>query len=150
TNITGNLPDFPANALEFDPRGAGHTDDVVYLGTDAGVYILNDPTSASPSWATFGTGLPNSQDLDLEISPSLGILAAGTHGRGVWEISTNTGGLISGNAFDDTDNNGARGANDTPLSGITVYLDQNNNGVLDGPDISALTDTAGNYSFTSL
>src|SRR4030095_16129454 len=29
TSITGNLPDYPANAIELDPNGPGNSDDVL-------------------------------------------------------------------------------------------------------------------------
>jgi hypothetical protein len=37
-----------------------------------------------------------------------------------------------------------------PVSGATVYLDQNHNGILDNGDLSTATDANGNYSFTGL
>jgi photosystem II stability/assembly factor-like uncharacterized protein len=81
-NITGNLPDLPTWSIALDPNGPGLRDDVLYVGTDSGVYAS---TGLSGSWSRFGTGLPNVQVVDVELNTSLGILAAGTHGRGVWE-----------------------------------------------------------------
>lgn len=40
---------------------------------------------------------------------------------------------ISGTVFQDNNLNGVFDAADTPIAGVTVYLDANNNGVLDGP-----------------
>jgi hypothetical protein len=88
TNITGNLPNVPAWALQFDPSPtAGPADDTLYLGNDRGVYRSTDFASGSPTWVRFGAGLPTVQVRDLEFSPTLGVLAAGTYGRGVWEIA---------------------------------------------------------------
>ena len=55
----------------------------LYVGTDAGVYRANN---SGASWSLFGGGMPNAQVRDLEYNATTGILAAGTYGRGVWEI----------------------------------------------------------------
>src|SRR5205807_2018930 len=56
---------------------------VLYLGTNRGVYrSLNLGTS----WTTFGQGMPNTSVSDLEFAPGLDLLAAGTYGRGVFEM----------------------------------------------------------------
>ncbi len=56
-----------------------------------GVYKTTD---AGGTWNRFGTGLPNVQVTDIQLDSKLGILAAGTYGRGAWEIklppATNT------------------------------------------------------------
>jgi photosystem II stability/assembly factor-like uncharacterized protein len=84
TSITGNLPNLPVWSIVIDPQGAGISNDILYIGTDNGVYRS---TNAGTTWATFGAGLPNAQVRDLEFNASLGVLAAGTFGRGVWEIA---------------------------------------------------------------
>jgi hypothetical protein len=57
---------------------------IVYVGTDVGVYATNN---AGASWSRLGTGLPNARVVELEVLPSLQILAAGTHGRGMSELN---------------------------------------------------------------
>jgi photosystem II stability/assembly factor-like uncharacterized protein len=82
TNITANLPDLPAYSLAIDTK-----DSALFLGNDNGVYVsLNQ----GASWQVFGTGLPHAQSRFLVYSPTLQVLADGTHGRSVWEISTAT------------------------------------------------------------
>jgi hypothetical protein len=83
TDVSGNLPNVPAWSVALDPRGtpASRT---VYAGTDVGVYASSD---GGRTWAPYGSALPNAQVRDLEIAPRLGILAAGTHGRGMYEIA---------------------------------------------------------------
>jgi photosystem II stability/assembly factor-like uncharacterized protein len=78
TDISGNLPDTPTSAIVLDSRT-----NVLYVGTDIGVYASSNGGS---TWAPFQTGLPNVRVVDLELCPGLNILAAGTHGRGMWEI----------------------------------------------------------------
>ena len=76
-DISGNLPDIPTNAILLDPN-APTTE--IFVGTDLGVYRSND----GASWAPFNTGLPNVPVLDLKFNGGTGILAAATHGRGIW------------------------------------------------------------------
>jgi titin len=78
-DITGNLPDVPANALAIDSRT-----NVLYVGTDVGVYASND---LGTNWARLGSGLPDSRVIGLEVNAASNLLAVGTHGRGAWEIS---------------------------------------------------------------
>jgi photosystem II stability/assembly factor-like uncharacterized protein len=78
TDISGNLPDTPTSCIVLDSRT-----NTFYVGTDIGVYFSSD---GGASWAPFQTGMPNVRVVDLELCPALNILAAGTHGRGMWEI----------------------------------------------------------------
>jgi hypothetical protein len=48
------------------------------------VYVSYD---AGASWAPMGQGLPRVQVHQLEVNPTLGILAAATYGRGMWELA---------------------------------------------------------------
>jgi photosystem II stability/assembly factor-like uncharacterized protein len=84
SNISGNLPDLPTFSIETDRNGPGAADDVLYIGNDDGVYVS---VNLGASWSRFGAGLPHAQVVDLEYNATLGILAAGTHGRGMWEIA---------------------------------------------------------------
>jgi photosystem II stability/assembly factor-like uncharacterized protein len=77
TDISGGLPNLPAYTLALDSRT-----NALYVGTDDGVYFSADQRS----WSRFGLGLPHAQVRQLELNPDLEILAAGTHGRGLWEI----------------------------------------------------------------
>jgi photosystem II stability/assembly factor-like uncharacterized protein len=78
-DISGNLPNSPTNALALDPRT-----NVIYVGDDLGVYASID---GGASWSRFKPGFPIAQVVQLQLNPSLNILAAGTHGRGMWEIA---------------------------------------------------------------
>ncbi|HWE01484.1 MAG TPA: SdrD B-like domain-containing protein [Tepidisphaeraceae bacterium] len=79
------------------------------------------------------------------------------------DIGEGTPASISGTIFDDKNGNGTQDANDIGLAGQTVFIDLNNNGVLDGAgaldsngqplpngEPTAVTDANGNYSFTGL
>ena len=78
TDVSGNLPDLPGYTLAIDSRT-----NTWYVGLDDGVYVSADQGN---TWDRFGAGLPHVQVRQLELNTDLGILAAGTHGRGVWEI----------------------------------------------------------------
>ncbi len=59
-------------------------------------------------------------------------------------------GSISGVKFNDINGDGVRQVGDTPLAGLTLFLDTNNNGVLDTGEMSTVSDVNGNYSFVNL
>ncbi|MBI5645551.1 MAG: T9SS type A sorting domain-containing protein [Ignavibacteriae bacterium] len=80
TNISGNLPDLPANAIVQSRKDAN----TLFVGTDIGVYVSLDGGS---TWAPFGTGLPNVVVYDMKILPN-DVLLAGTFGRGMWTTSS--------------------------------------------------------------
>ena len=59
-------------------------------------------------------------------------------------------GRIQGQSFNDINRNGVRDEADEPGRGWTVYLDQNNNGILDPREPSTNTGETGEYEFTEL
>ena len=77
-NITGNLPNMPANCVAFQP-GSGNA---IYVGTDVGVYYINDNLT---QWIDYSGELPNVIIDELEIHPVSGKIMAATYGRGMWE-----------------------------------------------------------------
>lgn len=86
------------------------------------------------TWAKFGNGLAISQVRDIEYAPATKILAAATHGRGVWEILTgipNVPGQISGTVYHDLNANAALNNGEPGLGNWVVFRDDNNNGSLD-------------------
>ena len=79
-NISGNLPDVPANALAMDTA----TPNKLYVGTDIGVFVT---IGSGTTWLEVGPNtLPNSPVLDLKINNRSGSLFAATHGRGVFKL----------------------------------------------------------------
>jgi hypothetical protein len=57
---------------------------------------------------------------------------------------------ISGTVFNDADSDGFRDAGEAGLSNWRVFLDANNNGVLDLGEKNVLTNAAGSYTFNGL
>ncbi len=93
TDISGNLPNVPANAIVIDPQQPLN----IYLATDAGVYMTNDGGTPQSNWQLLGTGLPNTAVVEIKIAPtSPRTLIAATHGRGAWGIALDgAGGLAA-------------------------------------------------------
>jgi hypothetical protein len=83
SDISGNLPDLPTNAITLDPRFTMNKPVTLYVGTDSGVYASAD---LGVTWKIMATGLPNVQVVELALNTDLNILAAAAHGRGMWEI----------------------------------------------------------------
>jgi hypothetical protein len=78
TNVSGSLPNIPANCVTINPNISDH----VYVGTDLGVFISKD---AGSTWEAFDTNLPNVIVNELDIQVSSGKIRAATYGRGLWE-----------------------------------------------------------------
>ncbi|HET6793506.1 MAG TPA: sialidase family protein, partial [Acidimicrobiales bacterium] len=79
TDISGNLPDIPAN---WSLVHAGQ----LVVATDQGVYIA--PTTAGGSWKRLGRDLPNAPVFTLRLQPgNPNRMIAATYGRGVWQYS---------------------------------------------------------------
>lgn len=57
---------------------------------------------------------------------------------------------ITGTVYTDTNGDGSKAAAEPGRSGATVYLDRNNNGVLDAGETSTTTDRSGSYRFTGV
>ena len=79
-DISFNLPDDQAY-LSIVHQGR-HTDNPIYVGTNLGVYRIDDSLT---EWEDYFTSLPNTPVSDLEISLDSGLLTASTYGRGVWQ-----------------------------------------------------------------
>jgi hypothetical protein len=80
TDISGNLPDIPGDALVY----AGGK---LALATDIGTFIANAGGGATTSWSVLGTNLPNVSVNNLRLDPDGSTLLAATHGRGLWSMT---------------------------------------------------------------
>lgn len=81
TSIHGNLPDTPVNdILVFTDTGA--TANTYFVATDIGVFVTDNN---GVDWMETDDGLPNTVIMHLDYAPSVKMLRAGTHGRGVYE-----------------------------------------------------------------
>ncbi|HEX8097149.1 MAG TPA: DUF4214 domain-containing protein, partial [Pyrinomonadaceae bacterium] len=89
-DISGNLPNIPANALLVDPTVPG----ILLLGTDIGVFRS---ANGGTSWENFSSGLPPTVVSKL-VATKAGTIQAGTYGRGAYQLSAQPTGP---NAIDD-------------------------------------------------
>lgn len=86
-DITGNLPaDQAFFALVHQGR---HTDNPVYVGTNLGVYriddtLINETDESLTEWEEYFTNMPSVAVGDLEISLDDEVIVASTYGRGAW------------------------------------------------------------------
>lgn len=80
-SVSTGLPQYPVTALVAQ---AG-TDDVLYAGTDVGVYVNFNASNPDSEWQPFNSGLPVCIIADLEANYCVGKLVAATHARGIWD-----------------------------------------------------------------
>ena len=120
-SIKGNLPNgVPVNVIREDPKN----ENILYIGTEAGVYCTLD---RGIHWDMLSNGFPHVPVDDLLIHPKDSDLVAGTHGRGIyildiWPLQQLTKEVIDSEVFlfdpepailyhiDLTKNKGASGA----------------------------------------
>ena len=88
TDISLALPDIPVLSVIFDPASPSTS---LFVGTDIGVFHTSN---LGTSWDNANVGtMPNAPVYELQTAH--GVVAAATHGRGVW---TFTGALVTATA----------------------------------------------------
>lgn len=93
TDISGNLPDTPANSAAIHPANPN----TIYVGTDLGVFQTTD---GGATWVRLGNGMPRVSVLMLRYQAATNTLFAATHGRGVFRLTTSrTLGTVSAASF---------------------------------------------------
>jgi photosystem II stability/assembly factor-like uncharacterized protein len=76
-SIADGIPTGPVNVVQEDPKNP----DVLYVGTDVGVYVSSD---RGATWSSLSHGLPSTFVHDLKVHPREDLLVIATHGRGMW------------------------------------------------------------------
>jgi hypothetical protein len=84
TDVSGDLPVIPANAVVADPSSAT----TFYVATDGGVYRTTD---SGANWLPFDNGIPIVPVADLAVDPALHMLYAATFGRGAYKLDITPG-----------------------------------------------------------
>jgi len=79
TDISSNLPDSPVNSVILDPSFPN----TLYVGTDVGPFVSYN---GGTDWFALGTGFPIVAIWQLDLDPAHRVLAAGTHGRGAYDL----------------------------------------------------------------
>ncbi len=78
-DVSGNLPNIPANSVIVNPNLPSQ----VFVGTDWGLYFTDDIDAAAPVWSKHA-GLPSVMVWDLTVDRGFTTLAAWTRSRGAW------------------------------------------------------------------
>ena len=78
-DVSGNLPNIPANSVIVNP----HLPSQVFVGTDWGLFFTDDIDAAVPVWSKHA-GLPSVMVWDLTVDRGFTTLAAWTRSRGAW------------------------------------------------------------------
>jgi len=79
-DITGDLPEAPANDIIVDPS----LDSTLYLATDFGVFVTRD---LGQNWSMLGDNLPNVPIVDLDFHQPTRTIVAATYGRSMYTFS---------------------------------------------------------------
>jgi photosystem II stability/assembly factor-like uncharacterized protein len=79
-DYSGSLPNTPVNCIEFHDNGLNNH--AIYIGTDLGVFYLDDDLS---DWVYYGNNLPAVPVTDIYINNTSNKLLVGTAGRGIWQ-----------------------------------------------------------------
>jgi len=109
TDISGNLPNIPANDIITIYTGDGGNDKEYIVATDAGVFRT---LASYIEWSEIDNHLPNSAAVDLEYSNLLGILRVATFGRGVWETNVQGPIYVKGIQYLNSDESGLKVSDD--------------------------------------
>lgn len=80
TDVSGDLPNTPVNAILVDPDAP----DTIFAGTDIGAFYTSN---GGGSWSTLGAGLPTVVVTGLGLHEATRTLRASTHGRSVWDLN---------------------------------------------------------------
>jgi ELWxxDGT repeat protein/VCBS repeat-containing protein len=113
-----------------------------------------DKTDTNPGYAVFGQVLDMTTADDIESLPindanpsPYGELPVADGGELAVILSTAGQGWVSGIKFQDDNANGVQDAGESVLEGVNIYIDANDNGVLDTDEISTTTNVNGEYRF---
>jgi hypothetical protein len=79
-DITGTLPEAPANDIIVDPA----LDSTLYLATDFGVYVTRN---LGAYWQMLGDNLPNVPVVDLDFHQPTRTLVAASYGRSMYSFN---------------------------------------------------------------
>ncbi len=81
-DISGNIPVGPVNVIREDPVNK----DILYAGTDAGVFVSKD---GGAKWEILGNRFFGYVH-DLAVHPRDNMIIIATHGRGMWVLDANS------------------------------------------------------------
>lgn len=86
SDVSGNLPDIPVNAIILDPLSTNH----ILVGTDLGIF---ESFNGGTTWVQENNGMANVVVADLDLRGDSYVFAA-THGRGMFKLSNALGVVV--------------------------------------------------------
>ena len=101
---------------------------------------LPGDTAANPTYDADGTATPHTAEISLGIGEINGTTDFGYAGSSD----------LAGTVFADSDSDGSQDGGEPGMADVTVYLDLNDNGVLDPGEPTQTTDADGDYLFANL
>jgi large repetitive protein len=135
--------------------GGVHQDPFNFVNTIMDQFYAADVSSGAGPDFIFGTA----DDVPLqfrndEFAPTAGVpFGGGLHNNPdtlAFGMSTGRiGGSITGLVYNDANRNGRQDGSEAALSGWSVYIDLNNNGIRDSGEPRSITDTFGRYNLRS-
>ncbi|HKP18940.1 MAG TPA: hypothetical protein VJT84_10700, partial [Gaiellaceae bacterium] len=120
-NVTGNLPNIPANAIVVNPNAPKQ----VFVGTDQGLYYTDDITVSKPVWNHFTNGLPNVMIWSMVVDRAGTTLVLFTRSRGAWAIPLPTESATQETLFEDNFDGADKPWSITPAAGCVWKKDTN-------------------------
>ncbi|WP_293076587.1 S8 family serine peptidase, partial [Okeania sp. SIO3B5] len=111
-------------------------------GLDAGTYVIAE--ELQDGWEQTYPASPSTQTVELENGEDLEDINFGNR-----ELTPETG-SISGYKWNDLNGNSEWDDGEPILEGVTIYIDENENGEFDEGEISTLTNAEGYYEFDDL
>src|SRR5581483_4813853 len=162
-SITGQVFNDKNGNGSKDAGDTGLSGWTVYLDTDNDGNLDSGETSTttdSNGQFTFNGLAPGSYH--LEVVPQNGWLQTLPDNGYHWIMTVNSGqqssedvgftqtDLLMGQVFHDKNGNGSKEADEPGLAGWTVYLDTDNDGLLEAGEVSTTTDADGKFRFTGL
>ncbi len=94
------LPCAPVRAIAIYPSN----NNILFVGTEIGIYVTTNGNAASPSWRPVMQGPAHVSVDDLEYIKGTNVLLAGTYGKGIWSL--NLGPTLNPKAINDFDGDG--------------------------------------------
>ncbi|MBI4050957.1 MAG: DUF5011 domain-containing protein, partial [Elusimicrobia bacterium] len=131
-----------SNAGSGNTQELGHIKWAVLAGA---VSTVNEYTVSVPCTASGPAIFSGEYGFNAGLSP-----IKGQTNVDVKADNDNTASTISGLVFQDTDSDQVKDVGEPGLSGWTIFLDENDNTILDGGETSVFTDINGNYQFTDV
>ncbi|OUL26792.1 hypothetical protein BV378_12275 [Nostoc sp. RF31YmG] len=142
SNLGVDNPDFNSNIYLRD-RLTGETKLVSpSLNGETDGDSINPSISADGSYISFESAATNLVDGDTNDASDIFVYKPAA--------SETSDGEINGIVWNDINGDSIKGNNEPTLTGWTIYLDSNNNNLLDAGETSTLSDSQGAYKFSNL